>query len=151
MNVNLEVTIDQNAFNKNVVILELEEILKEEFINKKYGKDVETVSIKINIVNPPEGFEHLYKEQKPKYIDEKIVKNIYTGENITFIKHFFFCITIIGEEYHNFINSSDLESKQILLSKILSSLTNLKLPQKIKDFNFELFKKDIKILGETVK
>lgn len=144
MNFNIEISIEEEAIKKNIVIISLEKELNNYINHKNYGKDVETFTIRLNCINPPKGFEHLFKLLPPKYIDFKIVKNIHTGEYQEFRKHFFLSINIIGDNYEKFISSTDEESKKILAREVLKSFVHLdKLPKKIKDFDKEKFKADV--------
>ncbi|MPS72603.1 MAG: hypothetical protein E2590_05550 [Chryseobacterium sp.] len=144
MNFNIEKTVSEEAITKNKIIISLENDLNNYLNHKNYGKDIQTVTIKLNCANPPKGFEHLFKLLPPKYIDFKVSKNIHTGEQQEFNKHFFCSINIIGNDYDNFVSSSDEESKKLLVRKILESFEHLdKLPKKVKDFDKEKFKFDV--------
>lgn len=144
MEFNIDKTISEEAKEKNKVTLSLEKDLAEYLKSKDYGKDIKTYTIKLNCVNPPKGFEHLFKLLPPKYIDLKVSKNIHTGEEQEFRKHFFCSINITGDYYDDFVNSSDGESRKLLARKILESFEHLdKLQKKVKDFDKEKFKADV--------
>ncbi|QIH34492.1 hypothetical protein [Sphingobacterium sp. DR205] len=144
MEFNIEKTVSEEAKEKNKVIFSLEEDVAKYLRSKDYGKDIKTYTIKLNCVNPPKGFEHLFKLLPPKYIDLKVSKNISTGQEQEFKKHFFCSINLIGEYYNEFVNSSDEESKKLLGREIIKSFSYLdKLPKKLKDFDKEKFKIDV--------
>lgn len=144
MEFNIEKTVSEEAIEKNKVILCLEEDIAKYLKSKDYGKDIQSYTVKLNCVNPPKGFEHLFKLLPPKYIDLKVSKNIHTGKEQEFKKHFFCSINITGDYYNEFVNSSDEESKKLLARKILESFEHLdKLSKKVKDFDKEKFKSDV--------
>ena len=146
MNFNIEKTISEEAIakDKSKIILSLEEDINNFLNHENYGKDIEIYTLKLNCVNPPKGFEHLFKLLPPKYIEFKSSKNIHTGEHQKFKNQFFCSINIIGNDYDEFIIGTNEQSKKILGKKILESLANLdKLPKKVKDFDKEKFKADM--------
>ena len=144
MEFNIEKTISEEATEKNKVILSLEEDVAKYLKSKDYGNDIMTYTINLNCVNPPKGFEHLFKLLPPKYIDLKVSKNLHTGEEQEFKKHFFCSINLLGDYYDDFVKSSDQESKKLLAREILKSFSHLdKLPKKVKDFDKEKFKMDV--------
>lgn len=146
MEFNIEKTVSEEALakDKNNLIISLEEDIRDYLKSRNYGEDVKHYTIKLSCVNPPQGFEHLFKLLPPKYIDLKVSKNVHTGEEQRFEKHFFCSINIIGNLYDDFVNSSDEESKRLLAKEILKSLEYLdKLPKKAKSFDKEKFKLDV--------
>ncbi len=146
MEFNIEKTVSEEALvkDKNNLILSLEEDTRNYLKNRNYGEDVKYYTIKLSCVNPPQGFEHLFKLLPPKYIDLKVSKNVHTGEEQRFEKHFFCSINIIGNLYDEFVNSSDENSKKLLVEKIVESFEHLdKLPKKVKDFDKERFTTDV--------
>ena len=144
MEFNIEKTISEEGIKKNKVILSLEDDVAKYLKFKDYGKDVKTYTIKLNCINPPKDFEHLFKLLPPKYIDKKISKNIHTGEEQEFKKHFFCSINLIGDYYDEFLNGTDEESKKLLAGKIFESFEHLdRLPKKVKDFDKGKFKTDV--------
>jgi len=121
-----------------------EDQLSEYFNEKEYGNDVQNISLKLTIVNPPKGFEHLFKILPPKYIADKMIKNSYTNQMINFKHHFFCSLTIIGDEFLALKSLSEEDFKKFLTRKIVESLMAIdKLPKKVKNFDKERFKTDM--------
>lgn len=126
-----QITIDEKAKHKSHLIIALSEALKEYFQDKNYGEDIKDYIIGCICILPPEGFEKFNKPQKPTYVDYKITKNIYTGEEHIMNKLFINRFNFNSDEYEEFISVSDEESKKMLENKIIESLENLdKLPKK---------------------
>ena len=144
MEFNISITIDEKAKHKSHLIIDLSESLKSYFQDKNYGEDIKDYIIGCICTLPPEGFEKFNKPKKPTYVDYKITKNIYTGEEHIMNKLFINEFNFNPEEYEEFISVSDEESKKILENKIIESLGNLdKLPKKVKDFDKVRFKTDL--------
>ena len=150
MKVNFALTIDRQASFRSDMIHALSDYLKNFFKDKSYGEDIEDFIIGINCQDIPEGYEKFYKEEKPYYLDDKILTNPHTKEKVRFEK--LYCLSFLFEkdEYDIFIGKNDLISNDLLKSKVLKSLKWLdKLPKKVKDFNVEMFKHDMeKALNE---
>ena len=131
-------------FHCSTVKVHAEDQLSEYFNEKEYGNDVQNISLKLTIVNPPKGFEHLFKILPPKYIADKMIKNSYTNQMINFKHHFFCSITIIGDEFLALKSLSEEDFKKFLTRKIVESLMAIdKLPKKVKNFDKERFKTDM--------
>lgn len=77
------------------------------------------------IVNPPIGYEHLFKDFKPKFIEHKVSINKHTGELLEIDRYFNYSVKITGETYSSFIGGTEEESKKILATTILKSLSQL--------------------------
>lgn len=144
MKFGISITIDKKAEHKSHLIIDLSESLKSYFQDKNYGEDIKDYIIGCICILPPEGFEKFNKPKKPTYVDYKITKNIYTGEEHIMNKLFINGFNFNSDEYEEFISVSDEESKKILENKIIESLENLdKLPKKVKDFDKKTFKNDL--------
>lgn len=144
MKFKINLTINEEANKKTSLIHSFSESLKGYFVNKDYGASIEDILIGLTCVNIPQGFEHLFKQHKPFYVDFKVIKNKHTGESIELKKHFHYSVKFNNEEYDEFVNASDEESKKILSKLLLDSLSNFDvLPKKIKDFDKERFKTDL--------
>lgn len=145
MKFKISLTIDEGANHKVEMINLLTDSLENYFSLKSYGTSINDILIGLTCVNIPKGFEHLFKLQKPFYVDFKIIKNQHTGELIELKEHFYYSIKFEKEEYDEFINSSDEESKNLLIELLLKSLSNFDtLPKKVKNFNKEKFTSDMK-------
>lgn len=145
MKISISQKIDTQAKHKNNEVTFISEKLKSYFNDKFYGEDIQNYIIGFTCVLPPEGYEHLFPKKKPLYVDDKTVTNKYTGEKERFYKLFINEIYLNNEEYEDFISNSNIESKKLLVKKILESLDDLhKLPKKVVDFNLNKFRSDLK-------
>lgn len=143
MKVRISLRIDSGAEHKINLINSLIDSLEAYFASKNYGPDIEDILIGLTCAYVSEGFEHLFKIYPPKYVDFKIIKNKYTGESIELNKYFHYSVKFDNEEYEDFVDASDEESKQMLAVMIIKSLSNLDaLPKKVKNFDKERFKDD---------
>lgn len=101
-------------------------------------------TIDLRCVNIPEGYEHLFKEYKSSFTEDKILKNKFTGENHRMYRLFVDHITLKPQEYEQLISSSDLSSLDVIRNRVLASLVHLDtLPKMVKDFDKERFKSDM--------
>lgn len=140
----ISTTTDLGSRHKSSIINEISIALSKYFNNKSYGNDILDYIVGCLCTSPPEGFEKFNNPQKPIYVDDKTTRNRFTGEQQRMFKLFINEFNFNNEEYADFVNSSDEESKKILAKKILESLENLdKLPKKVKDFDKERFKQDM--------
>lgn len=140
----LAIIIDVGTESKSYIIHDLAMDIQAYMCNKNYGNDVEKYLIGITIVNPPKGFEHFVKKQKPKYTAYKMLKNKFTGEDLEIVKQYDDNIVITGEDYLRFLPLDEDNSRKFIASEILKSLNHLDyLSKKVKDFDTEKFKRDI--------
>lgn len=111
------------------------------FVSKNYGDDIREITI--NIICVSENFESFFKPKKPKYIKEKKSIESY-GFKYEIEKRLIYEIKI---DFNEFKNADDeISRKKILSREILSSLDKLdSIKQKIKDFDWEFFKRDLEI------
>ncbi|KMQ59544.1 hypothetical protein ACM46_20930 [Chryseobacterium angstadtii] len=149
MNVYISLTIDSQGKHKSNLVANISSKMKEFFDSKNYGNDLLNYGIGLNCVNPPKGFEKFSKRQSPKYIFDKTTINKYTGQNHRMYKLFLDDITLTQDEYEKFLSLSDKDSLDIVRNKITDLLENLdKLPKKVKDFDKDRFKLDMKFFLE---
>lgn len=118
-------TISPEAQHKAQLIHNIDNALKADQLLKNYGEGLIAFSIDMKVVNPPPGFEHLFKVLPPKYVLEKTSKNPYTGELVVTKKHFFCTSLINGAPYELFLAGTEAESQKIIIQKIIESLDNL--------------------------
>jgi hypothetical protein len=140
-----EISLSETV-RKNVekVVGELNDRMNTYIEKQDYGNSILEYEVILYVLNMPEGYEHLFKNFKPKYTEYKTLTNSHTGEKLEINKLFNYSIKIEGELYSKFTTSTDKESQRILASEILKSLTNLDvLPKKVKGFDKERFKADI--------
>jgi len=132
--------IDAEAESKSVLINSLSGLLKSYFSNKEYGKDIEHYFIGIICVRYRPGYEDWFRIRKPKY---KAVDKIKMPDGKYLQLHGVYSYDI-KLDFERFVNSSEKESKKLLASEILNSLSYLDaLPKKVKDFDKERFKSDM--------
>jgi len=144
MKFSVSLTIGKEAQYRSSLIYDLFHNIDEFLKTRFYGDSICKYSIIIYVVNPPSGYEHLFKDFKPKYVEYKLLTNKLTGEPLEIIKKFNYSIRIDGELYDKFSNSTDNECKRILIKEILNSFSNLdKLPKKVKDFDKKKFVSDV--------
>ncbi len=136
---------DEAIFPKSNLIREFSNAVNSELTVKNYGKDIEQYSIGLLIVNPPIGYEQWYKVKKPAYVNYKETISKHSNEKIILTNCFAIELKITGKEYEIFLGPNE-ESEKVLAKKILESLSNLDfLPKKVKDFDKERFKNDMRL------
>ena len=108
------------------------------FKKKNYGDDIKDITI--NIICVSENFEPFFKPKKPKYLKEKKLIESY-GFKYEIENRLIYELKI---DFNEFKNAQDeMSRKKILSREILSSLDTLdSIKKKIKDFDWEAFKKD---------
>jgi len=136
--------LDIKSYEKSTLIQEVSDDLGSYLKNRNYGDDIGVFLIGFVGVKTKPGYEDWYKERKPRYVDYKQIKNRLTGLVMETIKEYSYDIKFDNELYDKFVNSSDEDSKKLLVEKILESFLHLdKLPKKVKDFDKEKFKTDV--------
>lgn len=125
-------------FEESDVLTNLSQKLKKYFSSRSYGESIKSFMIGIICVKPE--FESFFKVRKPKYVESKVevhngilveVKNCYSYD--------------IKLDYTTMTNLSREAVERLLASEIIMSLTYIDaLPKKIKDFDKERFKSDMK-------
>lgn len=136
--------LDIKSYEKSTLIQEVSDDLGSYLKNRNYGDDIGVFLIGFVGVKTKPGYEDWYKERKPRYVDYKQSKNRLTGLVMETIKEYSYDIKFDNELYDKFVNSSDEDSKKLLVEKILESFLHLdKLPKKVKDFDKEKFKTDV--------
>jgi hypothetical protein len=123
------------------ILTDLHTNMRNYFRDKDYGPGIQHFYIGCIFVKTPPGYENWYKVRKPKYQELAKVKMpdnsiLELPGNYTYD---------IKPDYDLFVNATDDGSKKILFDEILASLSHLdKLPKRVKDFDKEQFKKDVK-------
>lgn len=137
MNFGLVVTSSIEVENK-YIITELSDDLEKYFKEKNYGNDLKSIVIGIICVSP--NFENFFKIRKPIYTKGK---KEFCDEDFTY--------TVEDNLEYNlklnfmeFQNSSDEERKKNVAKQILLSVDTLdSIKKKIKDFDWNQFRKDL--------
>ena len=119
---------------------QFEKDLKEYFKHRDYGDGIKDLCIGIICTNPLPGFEQFGEPRKPKYTYEyKTYTRTWGTYTVGRLLEY-----SIKLDFKTFRNASDEEAEKILTKEIMSSLTVFdKMKKKIKDFDDELFKKDL--------
>jgi hypothetical protein len=140
MRVELTVEASEAVANKTYLIHDLSNKMSEYFWDKSYGEDVIEIFIGIICVAPE--FEWFSVVRKPKYTTYR--KYNRNGVEIIVDRNFCFDVKI---DFNRFKDQFDNENCKMLASEILESLSILdKLPKKVKDFDKERFRADMKFL-----
>lgn len=130
---------------KTNLIINLSNKLSDYFSDKDYGNDV--IKILIGVICVAPEFEWFSKIRKPKYVFYR--KYIRDHSEIIEDRVFTFDLKL---DFESFKNQSDKQNNKMLALEILKSLSNLdSLPKKVKDFDKELFKEDVKTFLDEQK
>jgi hypothetical protein len=125
-------------------VLFLNSILKYYLLDKDYGNGINRYFIGFVGIKTTPGYEHWYQERKPRY------RSYIAEDEVTLINQFSYDIKIDMAEYDMFITLSDGDCLNHLGHRILISLSYLdKLPKKVKNFDKERFKQDMKCFFNT--
>ncbi len=135
-NIALETSI--GVEDKTHLIIDLSNRLSNYFSVKDYGKDV--IEIIIRIISVAPEFEWFSTIKKPKY---KFYRK-HTRDSVEIIEDRLFSFGV-KVDYEKLKNQSDEQNEQMLALEILESLSNFdSLPKKVKGFDKERFRKDMK-------
>ncbi|QIH34702.1 hypothetical protein [Sphingobacterium sp. DR205] len=141
--------MDTRAETKSHILTNLSIYLNESFKDKDYGADLLNYTLGFTSVLAPEGYGHFFEKKKPLYVSDRTTKNRFTGEKHHMYRLFIDGIVIGPDEYEDFVSGTDPNSLEIIKAKILESLSSLdQLPKKVKDFDKERFRIDMKNLLE---
>lgn len=145
MEFKITLEIDSTAQHKSSFINSLSQEINAFFEGKSYGEDIKHFFIGCICVKTKEGYEDWFKIRKPKYTDYKKIKNRLTGVEMEIIKTFECDFKIDDILYDSFISSNEEESKKIIANEIIKAFENsIEFPKKVKDFDKEKFKSDLK-------
>ncbi|WP_333888135.1 hypothetical protein [Sphingobacterium siyangense] len=149
MHFTIALTMDTRAETKSHILTNLSIYLNESFKDKDYGADLLNYTLGFTSVLAPEGYGHFFEKKKPLYVSDRTTKNRFTGEKHHMYRLFIDGIVIGPDEYEDFVSGTDPNSLEIIKAKILESLSSLdQLPKKVKDFDKERFRIDMKNLLE---
>lgn len=149
MHFNIALTMDSRAGAKSSILTYLSTYMNTFFKDKDYGADLQKYTLGFTSVLAPEGFGHFFEKKKPLYVWDRITKNRFTGEQHHMFRLFMDSIVIGPDEYEDFVSGTDHNSLQLVKAKILESLSSLdRLPKKVKDFDKERFRIDMRNLLE---
>ncbi len=141
--------MDSRAGGKSRILTNLSTNMNTFFKDKDYGADLQNYTLGFTSVLAPEGYGHFFEKKKPLYVSDRITKNRFTGERHHMYRLFIDSILIEPHEYEDFVTGTDHNSLQIVKAKIVESLSNLnRFPKKVKDFDKERFRIDMRNLLE---
>ncbi len=124
-----------------------EHYLENYFLNNNYGHDVLEISISTILIKSTSGFELFFKARKPIYIQHQEFFNELNNCRWEWNKRFMIEIRFDNDVYDSFLKADEKESNSILARETLKALEQLdKLPKRLKDFDKEAFKRDVKAL-----
>lgn len=136
--------IDQRFLSLTTFINSLSNEISFFLSEKDYGSHVKEIVVGLNCVQPPQGYEHLFKLKKPFYVDNKSIINKYTGEVILLEKYFFYDFKVSDILLAKFETVSDFEKNKIIVKELIESFDLINnLPKKVKDFDLAKFKNDL--------
>jgi hypothetical protein len=139
---NLGLTFETNlGLDKQKLFIEISNILQHYFAPKNYGSDIE--HFLIGVISVKTEFEQYFNVRKPKYKELEKIKLL--DDSIKELKRIF--TYDIKLNFDEIVSVTDEESKRLLVQEIIKSLSNLDaLPKKVKDFDRDNFKTDLKQL-----
>lgn len=145
MEFKITLEIDSQAQHKSGIIISLSQELNSFFEDKNYGEDIKHFLTGCICVKTKEGYEDWFKIRKPKYTDYKKTKNRLTGVEMEIVKTLECDFKIDDVIYDSFVSSNEEESKKIIANEIIKAFENsIEIPKKVKDFDKEKFKSDMK-------
>ena len=136
MEIGLALNISGIETTKINAVIDLSNKIQDYFRNKSYGDSIDFLAIGVIILEP--AYERFFKIKRPKYYSNK--KSItLDGITVELEKTLEYSIKINYD-----IFKENTYPREIVALKILSSLDELKLPGKVKDFDKTKFKEDLK-------
>ncbi len=147
MKIKIACEIESEAAIKCGLVDLLENEFEKYFSNKFYGEGVLNIIIGFICIKTRPGYENWHKIRKPRFKSHSVVKLVTIEGSYAETKNLFvWDVKLDYDVYDDFINLSDTESNQILAKEFWKSLSNLDaLPRKVKDFNKEKFKEDMRL------
>lgn len=76
------------------------------------------------LINPPDGYIHLFPAYKSKFVEKLARKNKLSGDDRVIEKEFSYSIHITGPDLDEFMKAGNEAAIKILAAHILSSLSN---------------------------
>lgn len=146
MKVGLALYLDIDGNKKFDIITNLDNTLELYFKDKSYDQDLEAILISFIAIRKVAGYENWYKPRKRKYTYHKVLKDPVFKDKTYEINKTYGCEFRLSEDdYEKFILSPEKESKLILGSYILQTLSDLDyLCKKLKQFKKNEFLTDLK-------
>lgn len=145
---------DHGLWDKTVFVEHLsKEVLENAFATRDYGTDVQEICIYIVLIKTQPGFERFFQPRRPQYIQHKESRILPFSDDkpLVWDKRFHIEIRFDGKVYDDFISADEDLAKHILARETLIALNLLdKLPKRLKDFDKEAFRADVKELYQSL-
>jgi hypothetical protein len=129
-------SIEFKKTTKNGEVKELSDKLEIFFKPRDYGSSIQSYIIGVIYVHP--NFDPFFKVEKPSYTEEE--NAIFHGVEVHVYKSFVFNIKL---DFHAFLQSTKEEGLKMIAGEIMKTLSGIKYPKKVADFNGAAFYKDI--------
>lgn len=141
MNLGLQATFSREFDNTNKFkeFQTLDNEIENYFINKSYGKSIN--SYIIGIVCVSQGFDPFFKAQKPKYTEDKMVA-YHNLSPVHIYKSLEFTIKL---DYDIFHPSNTEEGLRYVAKEIMNTVLSIKYPKKVTDFDRVRFEQDLEM------
>lgn len=105
------------------------------FEEKEYGGDLLVLYIQVVCISPK--FEQFFKGKKPKYITQG---KVYNRHGVQLISQSMTLSYDLKLDYEKYMNAEDI--RPLFAEEVLNSLEVIKTIKKIKDFNYDAFRRD---------
>jgi len=129
-------SIEFKKTTKIVEVKELSDKFEMFFKPRDYGSSIQSYIIGVIYVHP--NFDPFNTIKKPKYTEDKM--EIHDGIGAHIYKSFGFDIKL---NFLSFLNSTKDEGLKMVANEIMKTLSEIKYPKKVTDFNGIAFHKDI--------
>ena len=143
MDFGIALEIDLEVYSRSAIVNSISDALTAHFLNKSYGNDIERIDVGFICVRPVAGLEEFSKQRKPRYVSSKKIKMI-DGSFKEIKNAYSYDIKLDATSFDSFAKASDSEASSMVIDLLIESLSNFdNLPKKVKDFDVELFKKEV--------
>lgn len=127
--------ISHQVYNQLSVISDLDSDLQKFFEDKEYGVDLLVLYIRVRCMSP--NFEKLSKPRRPKYITQG---RVYTHHGTQTISQSMTLSYELKLDFEIYLNARNI--MPLFVTDVLNSLEVIKTIKKIKDFDYEAFRRD---------
>lgn len=135
MNVGFTKDTSHEIYNKLSTINELDTEMGKYFEGKEYREDLLVLYISIICLSP--NFEKLFKGKRPKYITQG---KVYIHHGVQTISQSMTLSYDLKLNFEKYMNAQDI--RPLFADEVLASLEVIKTIKKIKDFDYEAFRRD---------
>lgn len=140
----IELDTDTKAYKKAHLVTRLSGNLETYLETRNYGSGVYELLIRFICQEEVPGSEAFQKVRKPRFVDVEEIELIGGGTEKVY-KLFSYDMKMNGDTYNAYVSSPDQMSLMLLAQEIINSLVNIdKLPKRVRDFDREKFKADVR-------